>query len=87
MIHRERLVVLAVTSVLCACHRGQASPRIGDLVRLPRDLDSVATAKWVDAQRAACPGRLQLLFDEGAEVRDGVARNHSPLAGVQCVRP
>ena len=76
-------VILAAFASVDGCfHR----TRIGPMVSPPRDLDSVATAKWVDAQRAACPGVLQMLVDEGS-VRDldGVFRYHSPLVGVQCV--
>jgi hypothetical protein len=86
--HRERLLMLALTSLLGACHRGQASLRIGDQVSPPPGLDSIATARWVDAQRAACPGVLKFQVDPGfARDLDGVARYHSWLAGVQCVRP
>jgi hypothetical protein len=69
-------------------HRARPSLQIGDQLSLPRELDSVGIAKWVDAQRRACPGRLNLMFDEGGAMRyfdARVARYQSSLVAVQCV--
>jgi len=85
-----RSVILVALTVLHGCfHRAQSGLRIGDQVSPPRGLDSAATAKWVETQRAACPGRLRFLVDEGVIAADTsrVARYHQSLAAVQCVAP
>lgn len=84
-------IVVAVACLGGCFHR---SGRIGELVNLPPGLDSAATAKWVEAQRAACHGKLFLLLDEGGAVRDfdkapitdkpPVARYYTALVGAQC---
>jgi hypothetical protein len=88
----HRLIALVPISalVLDACfHRTQATLRIGDQVNRPPGLDSVATGRWVDAQRVACPGRVRLVFDEGVVAADmsRVARYRPFLAVAQCVAP
>jgi hypothetical protein len=52
--------------------------------------DSLAEARWLDSVRAACDGRLKILYDETANelVRDSLARPvfraRRHLAGAQC---
>lgn len=91
-----KCVAVSASVVAFACLGGcfhRAGPT-GQLVNVPRGLDSAATVKWVEAQRAACHGKLFLLFDEGGAVRDfdkpsgadkrPVARYYTGLAGAQC---
>jgi hypothetical protein len=88
--HRLIALVLFNALVLDACfHRTRATLRIGDQVNRPPGLDSEATAKWVDAQRVACPGRVRLVFDEGVDAADlsRAARYQPFLAAAQCVAP
>ena len=62
------------------------------VVPVPSGLDSTSLARWVDRQRAACPGHLALLFDEGGQTRDldstagRSTRFRTTLASVQCQR-
>lgn len=85
-----QLVVVVLAVVVAGCvHSGHAL-RFGEQVSTPKGLDSAGVAKWLVQQRAACPGILNLLFDEG-----GTARNYgsstftyqSPLVAVVCRRP
>lgn len=92
------LVVVMLAVVVAGCvHSGHAL-RFGEEVSPPKGLDSVGVAKWVVQQRAACPGRLNLLFDEGGNARDfdtSVVPHQSPGSpapyefpfSVTCIRP
>lgn len=88
--NRRRLLAAGFL-VAFACLDGclHRAARIGPYVSPPQGLDSLGTAKWIDAQRAACPGHLQFMSDYGGAARDfdGVARYHSPLVEVRCIRP
>lgn len=83
---RVTAVVVLVLSLGCFVrrHSGLAYDQI---ISPPAGLDSLATVKWVDKQRAACRGRLLMLVDEGS-VRDldRPARYQSSLVGVECRR-
>jgi hypothetical protein len=81
------LATLAALVPLGGCyHHARQTLRIGGEVSPPAGLDSVGTAKWIDAQRAACPGRLRFLVDEMPIVQldGGPATYHSFIVAVQC---
>jgi hypothetical protein len=89
MRHFTRTAALALG--LFGCYRrSPASMRFGEQVPLPRAIasDSVATAKWLAEQKAACPG--DLITSEGGLLEfsfDGrPVPYHSHILYVTCER-
>ena len=85
-----QLVVVVLAIVVAGCvHSGHAL-RFGEEVSPPKGLDSAGVAKWIGQQRAACPGNLNLLRDEGGTMRNyggSPVPYQSPLIAVVCRRP
>jgi len=87
---RSTLVVGLVAIALSGCFRqSRRALRIGDEVSPPFGLDSLATAKWIAQQRAACPGALHFMIDHMPTVSlDGSPVPYqSGIVAVVCARP
>lgn len=90
---------IMIAATLCTllslgCLSRRRASDSASVVSVPAGLDSIGLAHWVDRQRAACPGNLILLRDEGGVTRDfdsasgrPTATFRSSLVGVQCRRP